>query len=76
MRLQERSCLVFNMFISLLVSEKKAICEPETINDTISKKRMMIARIEVACGLIYKRTQFTLSRKKILVKFSKSIGFR
>ena len=55
-RFQETSCFVFNMLMSLFVSEKKAICEPETIKDTISKKRMMIARIEVACGLIYRRT--------------------
>lgn len=76
MRFQDISCLVFSMLMSLYVSEKKAICEPETINETISKKRMIIARMEVACGLIYRSSSLRRSTKKILIKFSKAIGFR
>jgi hypothetical protein len=39
----------------LSLNEKKAIREPETINDMTRKKRMRITRMVVACALINKK---------------------
>jgi hypothetical protein len=53
--LQELSCLVFRMLISLSLREKKAILDPETIKDITRKKRIRITRMVVACALINKK---------------------
>jgi hypothetical protein len=47
--------LVFRIFTSLSLSEKKAILDPDTINDITRKKRMRITRMVVACALINKK---------------------
>jgi len=53
--LQELSCFVFRIFISLSLNEKKAIRDPETIKDITRKKRIRITRMVVACALINKK---------------------
>jgi hypothetical protein len=52
--LQELSCLVFKILISLSLSEKKAIRAPETIKDMTRKKSIRITRMVVACTFINK----------------------
>src|SRR5579871_2114120 len=53
-RFHDASCFVFKILMSLCVSEKKATSEPATTKDIINKKRIITARIVVACGLIAK----------------------
>jgi hypothetical protein len=53
--LQELSCFVFRILISLSLKEKKAILDPETINDMTRKKRIRITRMVVACAFMNKR---------------------
>ena len=50
--LQELSCFVLRILISLSLREKKAILDPETINDMTRKKRIRITRMVVACALM------------------------
>jgi hypothetical protein len=54
--LQELSCFVFRIFISLSLKEKNAIRDPDTINDMTRKKSIRITRIVVACALMNKRS--------------------
>jgi hypothetical protein len=65
---QELSCLVFRILISLKVREKKATSDPASTKEMISKKRMMIARIVVACGLMTRNTGENLSKMNSFVK--------
>jgi len=56
-RFQDASCLVFRMLISLYVNEKKATSDPDKMKEMISRKRITIARIVVACGLMIRNTE-------------------
>jgi hypothetical protein len=66
-RFQDVSCLVFRLLISLYVSEKKATSDPETTKEMISRKRITMARMVVACGLIRRNTG-EKAEKSIFVK--------
>ncbi len=48
----EASCFVFKMLMSLSVSEKKAILDPDTIKDITRKNKMRITNTVVACALM------------------------
>jgi hypothetical protein len=65
---QELSCFVFRILISLSVSEKKAIFEPETINDITSKNKMRMTRMVVACALMNSKRQDIDAEENMLLK--------
>jgi hypothetical protein len=68
MRFQEESCLVLRTFISLSVREKKAILEPDTINDITNRNRIMMTSMVVACAFITNKGKKGYEVGKILLK--------
>ena len=64
----DASCFVFRILMSLSVREKKAILDPETINERTRKNKIRITNTVVACALMINNKDCKWPATSILLK--------